>query len=389
MRLPRGGRYDKTYHSARPACWLLAAVPRNERVSNRFRFAHDLRLPYSATHDRIFRMLMVPRDDAQSRAAWLAELRATLTLAWPLVLTNLAQIALTTTDVIVLGRLGVEALAAGALGANLYFAVLIFAIGLVTATAPMMARTFGRRLHVVRDVRRTFRQGLWTCVMIAAPSWLLLWNARAILLVLDQEPPLAAAAQEFVHGLQWGLLPFLGFVVLRSFVSALERPLWALIVTAAAVLFNIGANWVLVFGHLGFPALGLRGSGIATSLSNTVLFLGLALIVARHRRFHRYHLFGNWWRPDWKRLRELWRLGVPIGATFAFEVTISTRPCSSWANSEPRRSPRIQSRCRSPRRLSWCRWAWGRRPPCASAARSARVTRPRSPARAGPPLPSG
>jgi multidrug resistance protein, MATE family len=267
-------------------------------------------------------MLLVPRPDALARAAWLAELRATLALGWPLVLTNLAQIALTTTDVIVLGRLGAEALAAGTLGSNLYFAILIFAIGLTNATAPMMARAFGARRRVVRDVRRTFRQGLWTAVLIALPSWLLLWHTEAILRLLGQDARLAADAQTFMRGLQWGFLPFLGFIVLRSFVSALERPLWALVITAAAIAFNAAANVVLVFGHLGLPALGIAGSGIATTLSNTFLFLGLALVVARHRRFRRFHLFGRWWRPDGARLREVWRLGLPIGAGLAFEVTV-------------------------------------------------------------------
>jgi MATE family multidrug resistance protein len=267
-------------------------------------------------------MSSIDHPNRSSRAAWLAEMRATLALGSPLVLTNLAQIALTTTDVIVLGRLGPTALAAGALGINLYFALQIFAIGLISATAPMMAETFGRRRHVVRDTRRTFRQGLWSAVMVSVPCWFVLWHTGAVLRLLGQESELAADAQVFVHSLQWGFLPFLGFIALRSFVAALQRPMWGLLVTGVAILFNIAANWVLVFGHLGFPALGLRGSGMATALSNTFLFVGLALIVGFGRGFRRYHLFGNWWRPDWPRLATLWKLGLPIGATMAFEVTV-------------------------------------------------------------------
>ncbi|MBX3553218.1 MAG: MATE family efflux transporter [Pseudolabrys sp.] len=267
-------------------------------------------------------MLFDPRHDTRLRAAWLGEFRATLALAWPLVFTNLAQIALTTTDMIVIGRLGSSALAAATLGVNLYFGIHIFAIGIVTATAPMMAEAFGRKRHAVRDVRRTFRQGLWTALIISLPSWLVLWHAEAILLAFGQEPQLAAGAQVFVRHLQWGFLPFLGFVVLRSFVAALERPLWALAVTAVAILFNAAANWVLVFGHLGLPALGLKGSGIATALSNTFLFCGLALAVTLNRKLRRFHLFGRWWRPDWPRLAALWRLGLPIGVTIGFEITV-------------------------------------------------------------------
>lgn len=257
-----------------------------------------------------------------SRNAWLGEGRAMLTLGWPLVLTNLAQIALTTTDVIVLGRLGASALAAGALAVNLYLAVLLFGIGVITATSPMMAEAIGRKRHMVRDIRRTFRQGLWAAAIIAVPAWLLLWHTEELLLLFRQEPQAAADAAVFMHALQWGFLPSLGFVALRSFVAVLERPIWALLITGVAIAFNAAANWVLVFGHLGFPALGLRGSGMATALSNLFLFAGLACIVIFSKRFRRYHLFGNWWRADWARLRTIWRLGLPIGASLAFEITV-------------------------------------------------------------------
>lgn len=267
-------------------------------------------------------MSLTMSHDIAARRAWATELRATLALGWPLVLTNLAQIALTTTDVIVLGRLGAHELAAGTLGVNLYFGILIFAIGLITATSPMIAAAFGRKRHVVREVRRTFRQGLWSAAIVSVPAWLVLWHAERVLLLLAQEPALAADAQRFVHALMWGFLPALGYIALRSFVSAMERPIWAVVVTTAAIAFNIFANWVLVFGHLGSPPLGLVGSGLATMLSNVFMFVGLALVVIFGRKFRRYHLFGRWWRPDWPRLVALWRLGLPIGATLAFEIGV-------------------------------------------------------------------
>ncbi len=267
-------------------------------------------------------MLVANRPSASPRDLWLGEFRATLALGWPLVLTNLAQVALTTTDVIVIGRLGAQPLAAATLGVNLYIAILLFGIGLLIATSPMMAEAIGRKRRYVRDVRRTFRQGLWSAVAISLPSWIVLWHAEPILLLLGQTPDLAAQGQSFVRHLQWGFLPFLGFVVLRSFVSALERPLWALAVTGVAIVFNIAANWVLVFGHLGLPAMGLEGSGLATALSNLFLFAGLAAVVIFSRKFRRYRVFGNWWRADWPRFARLWRIGLPIGATLAFEVTV-------------------------------------------------------------------
>jgi MATE family multidrug resistance protein len=102
----------------------------------------------------------------------------------------------------------------------------------------------------------------------------------------------------------------------------MERPLWALWAGAIGFVANAAAAWCLIFGKLGFPRLELVGAGIATTFSSTVMFAFLAGVVLVDRRFRRYRLFGRWWRPDWRRFRELWRLGVPIGATLVFEVTI-------------------------------------------------------------------
>ena len=97
----------------------------------------------------------------------------------------------------------------------------------------------------------------------------------------------------YLRAMQWALLPFYFYIVLRSFVSALERPGWALAIMAVAVLFNVFANWVLMFGNLGFPAFGIVGTGIATTLSATLMCAGLALVVLLHKRFRRYHVFGR------------------------------------------------------------------------------------------------
>lgn len=266
---------------------------------------------------------MTPTADmTASRTSWTAELRATASLAWPLVLSNLAQVAMQTTDVAMMGWIGKDALAAGALGANLYFLFLIFGIGLTLATAPMLARELGANRHAVREVRRTVRQGLWTAAILSVPIWLVLWQAAPILTLLGQDAALAMEAQGYVRTLQWSILPALGFIVLRSFTAALERPGWALAVSLAAILFNAFADWVLMFGKLGFPALGVVGAGIATTLSNIFLFGGLALVLVIHPRFRRYRVFGRFWRADWPRLRALWRLGLPMAATLTFEVSI-------------------------------------------------------------------
>jgi MATE family multidrug resistance protein len=265
---------------------------------------------------------MIPNPAQTERTAWMAELRATLALGWPLILTNLAQNALMTSDVILMGWLGSDALAAGALGTNLYFAFLIFGIGLVSATSPLIAEELGRRRHSVREVRRTVRQGFWAAVTVAVPIWIVSWNGEWILLAMGQEPVLAQQAGDYMRALQWSLLPFLLYLVLRSFLAALERPGWPLVIGLLAVPVNFGAAYALMLGKFGLPALGLIGAGLGTVISSTFMFVGLALVISLDRRLRRYHIFGRFWRTDWPRYRTLWRLGVPIGLTLAFEVTI-------------------------------------------------------------------
>ena len=258
------------------------------------------------------------------RAPWRAEVKASALLAYPLILTNLAQSLIHATDVVLIGRLGARELAAAALGVNLYIFCFIFGMGLLTAAAPLIATERGRRWNNVRDVRRTVRQALWSAVILVLPMWALLWHSRAILVGLGQDPGLAAEAESLLRYLMWALLPGFLYFVLRNFLAALERPGWSLAVAIGAVLVNALVNSALIYGvpAIGLPALGLPGAGIGSSITVTLEFTVLAIIVSRHRQFRRYSLFGRFWRPDWTRLRQLWRLGMPIAAVLTLEVGV-------------------------------------------------------------------
>ncbi len=252
----------------------------------------------------------------------LDEIKGTLRLAWPLVLTNLAQMGISTTDVVMTGWLGPVPLAAGALGANLYYAFLLAGLGLAMATAPMLAQSFGQKSFGVRDARRTVRQGFWVCLLYLLPVWVILWHSEQVLLLLGQEQELAALAADYMRAMQWSLLPALWFVVLRSFIAARERPLAALVITLGTILVNAGLNWLLMFGHWGLPALGLVGAGVSSTVSEILMVAALVLYIRRDRRFRRYHLLGRFWRPDWPRFTELLRIGLPISLALWFEVTV-------------------------------------------------------------------
>jgi MATE family multidrug resistance protein len=250
---------------------------------------------------------------------WRAELGATLSLAWPLILSNLTMAAIQATDVVLMGWLGARQLAAAALGLNLNFAFSLICLGLVTASSPMMATALGAKLRSAHQVRRTFRQSFWMVATVTVPVWLILWNSEGLIRTLGQEPALARDAQTFLHGYMWSMLPFLLFQAMRNFVAALERPGWVLAISLTGIVLNALLSYSLIFGKFGLPAWGIFGGGLGSSIVWTLLALMLALVIVTDRQFRRYYLFGRFWRPDWPRYRRLWKLGLPIGLAMGFE----------------------------------------------------------------------
>src|SRR6476661_3597967 len=146
---------------------------------------------------------------ADRNRAWLGEFRATMALAWPLILANVTQQAIQATDVLLVGRLGATQLAASTLALNLTWTFSIFLLGLITASAPMMATALGQRFNAVRDVRRTFRAGLWLLVIVMPPYWLLMWHAGDLMRAFGESEELASQGQQFLRAYMWLVAPWL------------------------------------------------------------------------------------------------------------------------------------------------------------------------------------
>jgi MATE family multidrug resistance protein len=254
--------------------------------------------------------------------AWREEFGATLTLAWPLMLANLTQQLIQATDVLLMGRLGASALAAATLALNLTFTFNLLLLGLLIASSPMMASALGQRSNAVRDVRRTFRAGLWLLIFTLPPYWLLLWHVGALMRAFGQSPELANQGQTFLRAYMWCTAPWLLFQLLRNFVSALERPRVVLWLSIAGIGLNALLSWSLIFGHFGLPALGLMGGGIGSSLTWVAMCGALIAYTVRERKFRRFHLFGHWWRFEGQRTMAMVRLGLPIGITMALEMGV-------------------------------------------------------------------
>jgi MATE family multidrug resistance protein len=256
------------------------------------------------------------------RSPLVAEIVAMLALSWPLVVANLAQSAMTTTDLIMLGRLSPRALAAGALGYNLFLPMLLLGIGLVGAVAPIAASLRGADPNNSDGLRQAAHQSFFSAIALAAPMWVLLWNARSLLIAFGEDPDLASMAASYLHGLQWALAPGFLFFATRSIFAALNRVGPTLLAGVLAIGVNALANYLLIFGKLGLPALGVFGSGLATCISQCFMMAILVIYAFIDPHLARYRLFSGAWRIDWPKLKQLWRLGVPIGVSITIEIMV-------------------------------------------------------------------
>jgi MATE family multidrug resistance protein len=245
------------------------------------------------------------------------ELSETLKLAVPIVLTQLGQIAMMTTDLALIGRLGDEAVAAAALAHTVFFITFTFGMGLVSAVAPLAAQAFGARKP--RLVRRSLRVGLWAALLISLPMMAFPLFGEQILLMLGQAPATARLAQRYLFGLAWGIAPALWFMAIRGFMGAVNRPEPGLWITLAAIPANAALVYLLIHGELGLPRLGLFGAGLATTMINFGMFLAGLWFADRRRPFRKYHVLGRIWRLDWTLMRRLTVIGAPISLAFLLE----------------------------------------------------------------------
>ncbi|MEH2490391.1 MATE family efflux transporter [Bradyrhizobium sp. AZCC 2230] len=256
-----------------------------------------------------------PQAGVQSHLA--QEFVETLRLAVPMMLTQLGQIAMITSDLALIGRLGEDSVAAAALAHTVYFVSFTFGLGLVAAVSPLAAQAFGA--GDVRRIRLSLRVGLWVALLISLPMMASPLYGKHILIALGQAPHSAALAQRYLNGLAWGIAPALGFIALRSMMSAVNRPQAPLWITLAAIPANFVLVYCLIHGLFGLPELGLFGAGLATTLVNLGTFIAALAIAAWRKPFADYHPLAQLWRIDWPLMRQLIAIGAPISFSLLLE----------------------------------------------------------------------
>ena len=247
-----------------------------------------------------------------------SEVKELVLLSGPVVAMQLGQISNGFIDVVMVGRLGPSALAGVALGNSTFFFFLLVCLGVVIAVGPMVSQAYGAGDY--EPIGRSVRQGLWLGVALTIPVFLILWNVAPLWRLMQQDEQTILLAQQYLRAIIWGFLPFLWFIALRSFVEAVSRPWPVTLIILLGVGLNITANYALMFGKLGFPALGLVGTGWASTIVYWFMFLMLTVYVQAMPRFRTFKLFARLGKPDPHYFGKLFRIGWPIGASYGIEV---------------------------------------------------------------------
>ena len=246
-----------------------------------------------------------------------AEIRATTAVALPLAAANLAQMAMGLTDTIMVGHLGALPLAAAGLGAALYFTTATAVQGIVNAVAPLAAHALG-----AGDRARAGRiagEGLVLGFLLAIPFMGVMALADRLLVLLGYDPALAAEVGRFLRALMLGAPAFIAFSALRSLLSALDRTRAIMVVLLCCILSNALLNWVLIYGHLGLPALGIVGSGLASAINQWLMPVGLLLYIRLAPSLASLDVLGGVLPRQWRDMTELLHLGLPISGIIALE----------------------------------------------------------------------
>lgn len=257
---------------------------------------------------------------SSTRAAIRPEVKRTFYLAAPLILAQLAQISMSFIDTVMVGRLGNQALAAIALGSSIFMMVLIICMGTLFSVGPIVAQAYGRQDR--ETMARATRQGMWLAALLSLPAVLIFRNISPLLLWMGQDADIVPLSAAYLRAISWGFLPSLCLIALRGLLEGMGHPRPIMFISFAGVGLNIVANYTLIFGHFGFPALGLVGTGYATSFVYSSMFAMAALFV--RRSLPDYRIFAGLRRPDFSSLRELVRIGIPIGMTLGFEAGLFT-----------------------------------------------------------------
>ena len=257
-------------------------------------------------------------DENSPRVNLAAELRALLALAIPVVLSELGWMTMSVVDVVMVGKLGPAAIGAVGLGNAIYYAPSLFGIGLLLGLDTLVSRSWGARDF--DDCHRSLAQAMYVALAFTPVLMLFIVLARPLFTGRGVDPMVGALTRSYAGILNWGTLPLLVYGGFRRYLQGVARVRPVTFALVSANLVNLAGNWIFIYGRLGMPSLGVRGSAISTVIARVYMAAVLVFFAWQHERRRGHSLFAHWPGPDWTRIRALLDLGVPAAFQVILEV---------------------------------------------------------------------
>lgn len=243
-----------------------------------------------------------------------------LALALPVVIAELGWVSMQIVDTLIVGRLGADAIGAVGLASSLFIAAAVFGMGLLLGLDPLVAQSFGAAR--IDECHHWLVAGVWLALLASMPIMAAVHAINASLSLWGLPPGVLALAQPYLRVLNWSIPPLLLYVAFRRYLQAMNivRPVTLTLV--AANIVNAVANWILIFGNLGAPVLGVRGSAFATLTARILMAVILFAVILYHERRMSPRLWSTPMGLDTLRVRRLFQLGLPAAGQMVLEVGV-------------------------------------------------------------------
>jgi len=248
------------------------------------------------------------------------EIGPMLRLGAPLALGELGWMAMGIVDILMAGRLGAAALGASSLGTMVVYPVAICATGMLLGMDALVAQSHGAGDPA--DSRRTLVNGVWLAAALTPLVALATLGLIPLLRAGGANPRVMLLLAPYLRALVWGMPGLMLYAALRRYLQAVDCAGPVAFALVSANLVNLAGNWMLMFGHWGAPALGLEGSGLATSIARTYMAAFLLGAILWRERLDAGRLPPVSWRPALARLRRLAALGLPAAGQILFEGAV-------------------------------------------------------------------
>lgn len=247
------------------------------------------------------------------------EAKLTINLALPIIFGELAQMALHLIDTAMIGSISHVQLAAASLVINVMNIPFVLGIGITMSISQTVSMAQGQ--NDSQKVSHYLYNGFWLCVATALIISLGLELGSNVLFHLHQDPEVARLAKPFLSVMGISLIPMILFMALKQFTDGLQHTRTAMILSVLALPLNVFINWLLIYGHWGFPKMEMMGAAYGTLITRSFIFIALGIVLFRHRLFRKYiAIRKNQWQLKKSTFKELLRIGIPSGLQIGMEA---------------------------------------------------------------------